>query len=97
MNSCATDIPQALLPQNWEISFPSSHDLDTIQPAALFDSYLSTRLETFCPVLFTYIRYYFIHIAYFTSYFGTFHCIHVWSAVRPRNCQHKCLRSRVLT
>ena len=23
MNSCATDIPQALLPQNWEISFPS--------------------------------------------------------------------------
>jgi hypothetical protein len=23
MNYCATDIPQALLPQNWEISFPS--------------------------------------------------------------------------
>jgi hypothetical protein len=26
MNSCATDIPQALLPQNWEISFPSWRD-----------------------------------------------------------------------
>ena len=26
INSCATDIPQALLPQNWEISFPPSRD-----------------------------------------------------------------------